>query len=196
MKSGVQLKFATLLAVVGTGLVGTPVAADFTATIDPTSNRGSWEGWGVSLAWWGKIFGGNSNLADIFFTRNSPAYNGATIPGLGLNIVRYNAGASGSNTYNGSSMAANSILPSRKIDGYWINWGSSDPTSSSWNWSLDPNQRNMMAMAKSRGVDRFELFSNSPMWWMCLNHNPAGASDGSEYHFPSGICLFIKLPLL
>ncbi|WP_260416725.1 glycoside hydrolase [Paractinoplanes abujensis] len=23
-----------------------------------------------------------------------------------------------------------------------------------------------------------ELFANSPMWWMCLNHNPSGAADG------------------
>ncbi|KAH9478643.1 Endo-beta-1 6-galactanase [Psilocybe cubensis] len=175
-----RLQSKGLLVLVGAGLIACPVAADFTSTIDPTSNRGNWKGWGVSLAWWGKIFGTRDDLADIFFTRNSVSFSGSTLPGLGLNVVRYNAGASGSNSYNGSSMASNNILPSRKIDGYWINWGSSDPTSSSWNWSLDPNQRAMLTKAKSRGANYFELFSNSPMWWMCQNHNPAGAKGGGE----------------
>ncbi|KJA20351.1 glycoside hydrolase family 30 protein [Hypholoma sublateritium FD-334 SS-4] len=169
-----------LLAAIGIGLTGSPVVADITTTINPASNRGSWEGWGVSLAWWGKIFGTRSDLADIFFTKNLVSYSGSTLPGLGLNIVRYNAGASSSNSINGTTMASNSILSSRKIDGYWIDWTSSSPSSSSWSWGVDTNQRNMMALAKARGVDRFELFSNSPMWWMCSNHNPAGASDGGE----------------
>ncbi|KAF8958695.1 endo-beta-1,6-galactanase [Flammula alnicola] len=180
MKSILLNRYTGLLAVVGTLLVGSPTAADSTTTIDPTANRGSWEGWGVSLAWWGKIFGDRDDLADIFFTMNSPSYNGTTVPGLGLNIVRYNAGACSSNSINGTTMAANDILPSRQMDGYWIDWASADPASSSWSWGVDVNQRNMMAMAKARGVNRFELFSNSPMWWMCSNHNPAGAAGGGE----------------
>lgn len=40
------LTFATL-AITSCVLVG----ADLTTTIDPTSNWGTWEGWGVSLAW-------------------------------------------------------------------------------------------------------------------------------------------------
>ncbi|KAF8167101.1 glycoside hydrolase superfamily [Crassisporium funariophilum] len=157
-----------------------PAAADFTATIDAAANRGTWKGWGVSLAWWGKIFGDRDDLADIFFTRNSIPYNGNTLPGLGLNIVRYNAGACSSNSVNGTTMASNSILSSRKVDGYWTDWASSDPSSSSWSWGVDANQRGMMLKAKSRGANRFELFSNSPMWWMCSNHNPSGAKGGVE----------------
>lgn len=175
-----SLHKSVLLAVLGVTLLGGPAAADFTATINPASNRGSWEGWGVSLAWWAKIFGNQSNLADIFFTTNSVYFNGGTLPGLGLNIARYNAGACSSNSVNGTTMAANSILPSRQMPGYWIDWASADPTSSSWSWGVDANQRNMMSLAKARGADRFELFSNSPMWWMCSNHNPAGASNGGE----------------
>jgi len=38
----------------------------------------------------------------------------------------------------------------------------------------------MLLKAKERGAQRFELFSNSPMWWMCKNHNPSGADDGGE----------------
>ncbi|KDR77897.1 hypothetical protein GALMADRAFT_266489 [Galerina marginata CBS 339.88] len=168
------------LALLGLALIGHPAAADSTATIDPTANRGSWEGWGVSLAWWGKVFGTRDDLADVFFTKNTPSYNGNAVPGLGLNIVRYNAGASSSHVVNGIAMAANNILPSRRIDGYWIDWTSSSPSSSSWNWTVDANQRSIMSKAKARGVNRFELFSNSPMWWMCNNHNPSGASGGVE----------------
>jgi galactan endo-1,6-beta-galactosidase len=32
-------------------------AGDTTTTIDPTSNWGTWEGWGTSLAWWAKEYG-------------------------------------------------------------------------------------------------------------------------------------------
>lgn len=79
----------------------------------------------------GEDFGTRSDLADIFFTTNSVSYSGSTLPGLGLNIVRYNAGGSSSNSINRTTMASNSILPSRKIDGYWIDWTSSSPSSSS-----------------------------------------------------------------
>jgi len=32
----------------------------------------------------------------------------------------------------------------------------------------------MLQKARDRGADRFELFSNSPVWWMLYNLNPAG----------------------
>jgi galactan endo-1,6-beta-galactosidase len=35
----------------------------------------------------------------------------------------------------------------------------------------------MLVKATARGATS-ELFANSPMWWMCLNHNPSGAADG------------------
>ena len=37
-----------------------------------------------------------------------------------------------------------------------------------------------MTNARKNGADKFQLFSNSPVWWMCKNLNPSGASDGSE----------------
>lgn len=37
-----------------------------------------------------------------------------------------------------------------------------------------------MQKAKERGANHFELFSNSPMWWMLKNHNPSGSSSGSD----------------
>jgi galactan endo-1,6-beta-galactosidase len=32
----------------------------------------------------------------------------------------------------------------------------------------------MVTKAQSRGANHIDLFSNSPMWWMCINHNPSG----------------------
>lgn len=42
-----------------------------------------------------------------------------------------------------------------------------------------------MTGAKSRGVNYFELFSNSPMWWMTTNHNPSGNSNGADDNLQS-----------
>ena len=160
---------------------GIGTLADQTYTVSSSTNWGTWEGWGTSLAWWAKAFGTRSDLSKIFFTTGSTTLNGKSLPGLGLNIVRYNAGACSTNTYDGDKMAVSpNIKPSRQIDGYWLNWNSTSPTSSSWNWGVDSNQRTAMLNAKSNGANIFQLFSNSPMWWMCNNLNPSGASDGSE----------------
>jgi galactan endo-1,6-beta-galactosidase len=45
---------------------------------------------------------------------------------------------------------------------------------------MDANERAMMAKAKSNSATRFELFSNSSMWWMFYKHNPSGAGEGSD----------------
>ncbi|RYP14115.1 hypothetical protein DL767_010423 [Monosporascus sp. MG133] len=156
-------------------------AADTTTTINAKSNWGTWEGWGTSLCWWAKAFGNRDDLADIFFTLGSRQFAGQNLPGLGFNIARHNAGASSWNTYNGAKMVVSpNIKNSRQMEGHWLNWGSTDPSSSSWDWSVDVNQRAMLNKAKARGANRLELFSNSPMWWMCKNHNPSGDSNGGE----------------
>lgn len=158
-----------------------PVFADETYTVSSSINWGTWEGWGTSLAWWAKEFGTRADISSIFFTTASTTFNSASVPGLGLNIVRYNAGACSTNTYDDTSMVVSAnIKASRQIDGYWLDWASTDPTSSSWNWDVDSNQRNAMWNARDNGANKFQLFSNSPMWWMLSNKNPSGASDGSE----------------
>lgn len=47
-------------------------------------------------------------------------------------------------------------------------------------WTVDANQRAALTKAKANGANRFELFSNAPMWWMLYNKNPAGSDDGSS----------------
>jgi len=157
---------------------GAPCRADYTMTPDPTVNWGTWEGWGCSLAWWANVFGTRNDMADLLFTTNSSVtcgWNGATLPALGFQIARYNLGGCG------SGMTVNNLTPFKQIAGYWLDWNSSDPASSSFNWYVDSNQRNMLWKARDRGANKFEMFSNSPIWWMCYNHCPAGANgSGAE----------------
>lgn len=161
-------------------------AADETTTISSSTNWGTWEGWGVSLAWWAKAFGTNDDLADIFFRTDTVTWDSQSLPGLGLNIVRYNAGACSWNTYDNDTMVVSpDIIASRQMDGYWLNWASTDSSSSSWSWDVDSNQVAMLQKAKDNGADIFELFSNSPMWWMCYNLNPSGSDDGSSDNLES-----------
>ena len=75
-------------------------------------------------------------------------------------------------------VVSRTILPFRQMEGYWLDGKSDDPSSASWNWNVDANQRAMLQKARDRGATRFELFSNSPMWWMCVNDNPSGSPDG------------------
>jgi galactan endo-1,6-beta-galactosidase len=38
----------------------------------------------------------------------------------------------------------------------------------------------MLQKARDRGANRFELFPNAPMWWMCANDNPSGRASKTE----------------
>ncbi|KIN00722.1 glycoside hydrolase family 30 protein [Oidiodendron maius Zn] len=175
----------TLAVLLGYSLL---TKADTTTTINPDTDWGTWEGWGTSLAWWAAAVGPVEVIAELAFTTNWVSYDGGNmnVPGLGLNIVRYNAGACSWNTYDGVSMVVSpGIISSWQMDGFWTDWASSNSTSSSWDWTVDANQREMMRLATSYGVDTFELFSNSPMWWMCINHNPSGSNDGTDDNLQS-----------
>ncbi|MEE1826532.1 glycoside hydrolase [Streptomyces sp. BE20] len=153
--------------------------ADFSTTVDPTVQWGTWEGWGTSLAWWANKLGPREDLADVLFTRNTVPYLGQQLPGLGMNIVRYCAGASGDYAVGGRQMQSTSGLDGlKKIEGFQRDWSSADPDSSSFDWTVDARQRAVLQQAKQRGVDTFELFANSPQWWMLKNDNPEGAADG------------------
>ncbi|WP_328427414.1 glycoside hydrolase [Streptomyces sp. NBC_00443] len=180
-----MIRRRTLLAASGGALLGSALAtgtahADATIAVNPGTSYGTWEGWGTSLAWWANVFGNRNDFADLFFTTNSVTYNGTTLPGLGLNIARYNLGACSWNSVNGETMTESPNIPGfKQIEGFWQDWNNEDPTSSAWNWSADANQRAMLAKATARGATT-ELFANSPMWWMCSNHNPSGAAGGGN----------------
>jgi len=148
--------------------------ADYTSTIQPGTHWGTWDGWGVSLCWWASVFGQRDDLANVIFSLAETTISGEKLPGLGLNIARFNAGASTWKSINGSKMQVSpNIIPSRLIEGFW---NSGD----SWDWSADANQTAMLQKAHKHGANLLELFSNSPMWWMDINHNPSGANNGAK----------------
>jgi galactan endo-1,6-beta-galactosidase len=166
----------------------TPVQADYSTTVNSTNTFGTWEGWGVSLCWWANVFGNRTDIANLLFTTNRVTLSGQSqsLPGLGLNIARYNVGACTTNSINVDTIQLSANIPAfKQIQGYWLNWFSADPGSASWNWNADANQRAMLQLAKARGANILELFSNSPVWWMCYNHNPSGADSGSNDNLQS-----------
>lgn len=157
------------------------VHADYTLTPNKADSRGVWEGWGCSICWWGNGVGNSAyqNLyADLFFTQKTVPFLGKPLPGLGMNIVRYNVGGSGMGDNIGGTTEN---LPAnypwyRDINGYWVNWYNSDPSSNSWDWYRDSNQRNVLWAARDRGVNHIEFFANAPMWWMTYEKSSAGGS--------------------
>jgi galactan endo-1,6-beta-galactosidase len=167
-------------------LLPTGGCASYTTVINPQVTYGAWEGWGTSLCWWANVFGSRDDLADLVFTTNYVTLNGQSLPGLGMNIARYNAGGCNTNLAGGSPIQLSANMPAfKQIFGYWLNGSSTNPASASWDWTGDTNQRAMLQKAKARGANLLELFSNSPMWWMCNNHNPSGSANGTNDNLTS-----------
>jgi galactan endo-1,6-beta-galactosidase len=136
---------------------------------------GNLGGWGSSLAGWGRAVGGTQNAdyyADLIYTTKETD----GFPGLGLNIVRYNVGGGGINQRRENK--GPKLQWQMDIHGYWTDPNSSD--SETWNWSSDENQRTMMRKARDRGANLFEMFSDSPMWWMNANRSTAGSDTGGD----------------
>lgn len=159
---------------------GTPLPA--TVVVDPSHELGIWEGWGSSLAWWARAIGGTNNAdyyADLIYS--SRVVDGC--PGLGLNIVRYNLGGGG--IAQPLENKGPKLQWQMDIHGYWVDPKSADPRSDSWNWSADSNQRAILLKARERGANVFEMFSDSPMWWMNSNHSTAGSDTGGNCLEPS-----------
>lgn len=162
-------------------------SADVRVTVDPATSWGVWDGWGVSLCWWAKVFGETPELVDVMYAPPSAGWvNYSTpeglqsVPSLGLTVARYNVGGTRNETVNGTRVVLSPNLPWwKQMEGYWIDGASTDPTSPSWDWTADGAQRAALSRAVTLGVTRVELFSNSPMWWALVNRNPSGSDDGA-----------------
>jgi galactan endo-1,6-beta-galactosidase len=167
------------LAVCGAARAGAVVKPD------PSHVLNTWDGWGCSLAWWAGVFGNRDDMADALFTTktvslaaNTGAYR---VPGLGMNIARYNVGGTSSSAALGETAKIPPNMPAfHQIQGFWRNGESDDPASASFEWTADANQRAMLAKARDRGANLLEAFSDSPMWWMCANHSTAGSDTGGD----------------
>ncbi len=170
-----------LAALTLTSALVRPAQAQYTMKVDKTDNRGIWQGWGCSLAWWAHAVGGKNyqNLyADLFFTRKNVSYLDQKLPGLGFNIVRYNLGGGGYGDAIGDTQEVMSPqMPwHRDINGFWLHWNDKNPDSKSWDWKRDSAQRSLLQAALKRGVNHVEMFSNAPMWWMMDSKSSAGGN--------------------
>eukprot|EP00440_Ansanella_granifera_P058014 gb/GFBE01062887.1/.p1 GENE.gb/GFBE01062887.1/~~gb/GFBE01062887.1/.p1 ORF type:complete len:551 (+),score=70.93 gb/GFBE01062887.1/:1-1653(+) len=155
---------------------------DCTVSVNPTRDHGIWEGWGTSLCWWAAVSWETPKpdvIADLLFTMKdvirfeTTTHGTYDLPGLGMTIARYNAGASDPGH---AQMKAGKMYPRRMMPGFWTDKEESD--ASKWDWDRDIQQVDMLRKAKERDADLFELFSNSPMWWMCHTECPAGSLSG------------------
>lgn len=142
----------------------------------------SFDGWGTSLAWWANAFGNTSDsnqLAELCFTTNTVNFRAVNVPGLGFNIVRYNMGASDP-AYRITDTLTSKTIPQHKSIAAFQLPSATGTNTTSWNWSVDTAQRNMLLHAVKRGANQIEFFSNSPPWWMCRNESATGWIDGGE----------------
>ena len=122
-----------------------PPGDDLGVQILPGGTQRTWEGWGTSLCWWAGVFGDRSDLADLFFTLNYTAIpevqRGVELPGLGFNIVRYNAGASSSTSVMGETMVLSPNIPPFKIMSVFWTGGCNDTANvTCWDWTADATQ--------------------------------------------------------
>ncbi|NMI07863.1 hypothetical protein HF638_28090 [Paenibacillus sp. SZ31] len=135
-------------------------AGAYTAVADPSKQYQTMEGWGTSLAWWGKVVGEYSNRDEYV----EKMFNANT--GLGLNILRYNIG--------GGDNPSSNILEYRKaVPGY-------QPSPGVYDWNADANQRYMLQAAKAQGVNVIEAFANSAPYWMTISGGVSGAANGGN----------------
>jgi len=155
--------------------------------IDPRAPSVIWQGWGTALAWWANELGDRDDLANLLFTTGTVQLLGQSLPGLGLNIARYNLGACSWGAVDGAQMGVSrTIFPFRQMQGFWLGGHFEDARSADWNWNVDANQRAALQKAQRRGANYLELFSNSPMWWMCANKNPSGAAKAADNNLAPG----------
>lgn len=64
-------------------LLGGNARADYTLTVNQGDDRGTWEGWGCSLSWWGNGVGSSAyqdTSADLIFTFNTVPLYGLQLP--------------------------------------------------------------------------------------------------------------------
>jgi len=154
------------------------------------------EGWGTSLAWWANVVGGwqsPQQIVDELFGLPDNEHPDR----LGLNVIRYNIGASpvlwcdgggrpggclGKLTREGSfPVADRSLVPACGSFGP----GKAIPVLADGPGELpeigrDRNQLGVLRAAlsrQSRGSFVLEAFANSPPWWLTVNGCPQGNPD-------------------
>jgi O-glycosyl hydrolase len=131
--------------------------------VNPAARHQLFEGWGTSLCWWANHVGGWGE------TGRNAVVDAIVDPvnGLGYNVFRYNIGG-------GENPSHDHMGQYREMPGF-------EPSSGTWDWTADANQRAVLQriVAKGTGVI-LEAFSNSPPYWMTKSSCASGNTDGSN----------------
>lgn len=143
-------------------------------TLDPSSAKESFDGWGVSLCWWANECGKWSDQAidEIIDWLVSPDQ-------LNFRIFRYNIGG-GEDPQNRHCtphhMGAKGGKGLRaEMEGF------KDATDDAYHWDRDAAQRKIMLKIKEKRPDAiFEAFSNSAPYYMTYSGCCAGHEDASK----------------
>ena len=131
--------------------------------VNPGVRHQTFEGWGTSLCWWANHVGGWSTAnRNALVDKITDATNG-----LGYNVFRYNIGGGDD--------------PSHTHMGQYKNMPSFEPSSGTWDWNADANQRAILQRIVADNANAIlEAFSNSPPYWMTKSGCASGNSDGSN----------------
>lgn len=133
----------------------------------PPSSPWKFQGWGTSLCWFSNVLGSHpaamQAICTLLFDR--------TQGGLGLNIVRYNIGASPLG--RDAEFRPGAALPCvRQQEGEAINWG------------LDMAQLAFLQAARRAGADTVQAFCNSPPYFMTKSGSSKGARRPLQSNLP------------
>ena len=131
--------------------------------VNPTVRHQTFEGWGTSLCWWANHVGGWSTAnRNALVDKMTDATNG-----LGYNVFRYNIGGGDD--------------PTHTHMGQYKDMPSFEPTSGTWDWNADANQRAILQRIVADNANAIlEAFSNSPPYWMTKSGCASGNTDGSN----------------
>lgn len=141
-----------------------------TVNVDVSMANQTFEGWGTSLAWFANSVGGWTNTANqnsllqALFSQNN---------GLGLTYIRYNIGGGNDPLCGTGGTHYACISPAyHATPGY-------EPSSGSYDWTQDANQRWVATKAQSMGANLFEAVSYSPPYWMTVSGTSEGGVNGA-----------------
>jgi O-glycosyl hydrolase len=174
------LATAAVVALALPPLLGVPAAhASGTAAIsvDPSVQYQTIQGWGTSLAWWAEAAGGWSRanlttLDNALFTL-SPGGQG-----LGLNVVRYDIGATTPGDLCAGTMRVGAAVPS--FDNVSDTASTGGLPATSYDWTRDPTQVQVLQDAQHDGANVFAAAAYSAPASMTKNNCSGGSTDGSD----------------
>jgi O-glycosyl hydrolase len=149
-------------------------AASAAVPIDPRQRFQTIRGWGTALSWGANAIGdwddvdARTEIVDLLFDRKR---------GLGLDIARYNIGATEHPDHDHMRLAAS-------IPSFW------PERPGEWDLTSDSAQRWVLEQALERSVRTVEAFAVSPHYWWTHSGCTAGAADSGDNLKPEHVADF------